>query len=98
MTKSHKKRVLSGQVKIRCRCHPCVLRHEVLTTRRTDPYKIVRYGEHKGNIWSYYNQAWLQEDLFEDMFSKKISQEMALELTGAPLLMQYYQRFVLKKQ
>ena len=80
VTSTHKTRMLSGKYK--CRCHPCILRQQVMKIRRTDPYKVVKISEFKGP-GDYWSQPWLM-DLYEDVLrGNVVTPVKAIEMVGS---------------
>ena len=82
VTEAHKKRILTG--KFKCKCHPCQLRQDVLMEkdRKTDPYKVVKLSNYKGGSLSFWRESWI-DDLFSDIFEKKLSLEEASVMIGS---------------
>ena len=81
VTRMHKVRMLTGKYK--CKCHPCVLRQEVIRLGRTDPFKIIKINDFMGP-GDYWSQPWLV-DLYEDIIKgcSGLTQDRIYEMTGS---------------
>ena len=81
VTRKHKVRMLTGKYK--CKCHPCVLRQEVIRLGRTDPFKIIKINDFKGP-GDYWSQPWLVE-FYEDIIKgcSGLTQEKIYQMTGS---------------
>ena len=93
ITSAHKRRILTGKYK--CKCHPCVLRINVLKERRTDPFIINTLEDFKGGFVSYWNQPWVN-DMFLDLMEGKMTMDMAIKLTGSPIIKEEFKKFQCK--
>ena len=94
ITSAHKRRILTGKYK--CRCHPCMLRVNVLKERKTDPFSIIKLDEFKGAFLSYWNQPWVN-DMFLDLMKEKMTMDMAIKLTGTSLIKEEFLKFQAKQ-
>jgi len=86
VTKSHMER--SKLAKVKCRCHPCVLRDKLMSERVAKPWELVTIGKYEGD--NYWLEPWIG-DLFREIEQKKMTVKQAADKTGTSYGQMYRQ-------